>query len=60
MDKTRLLAISKSDFIDQELREGIKSSIPNIPWVFISSLTGEGIKELKDLLWKHLNESNHD
>lgn len=60
MDKTRLLAISKSDFIDQELREGIKSSIPNIPWVFISSLTGEGIKELKDILWKHLNESNHD
>lgn len=57
MDKTRLLAVTKSDFIDQELREGIKPTIPNIPWLFISSLTGEGIKELKDMLWKHLNES---
>lgn len=60
MDKTRLLAVTKSDFIDQELREGIKPTIPNIPWLFISSLTGEGIKELKDMLWKHLNESGEE
>lgn len=59
-DKTRLLAITKSDFIDQELRDGIKPNLPNIPWVFISSVSGEGIKELKDLLWKHLNDSPED
>lgn len=57
IDKTRLLAITKSDLIDQELREGIKPNLPEIPYVFISSITGEGIKDLKDMLWKNLNAS---
>ncbi|KAF0130568.1 MAG: GTP-binding protein [Bacteroidetes bacterium] len=57
IDKTRLLAITKSDLIDQELREGIKPNLPEIPYIFISSITGEGIKDLKDMLWKNLNAS---
>ncbi len=55
LDKSRILAISKSDMLDEELKEGIRKSLPNLPYVFISSLTGEGIKDLKDLIWQHLN-----
>lgn len=55
LDKSRILAISKSDMLDDELKAGIRKSVPNLPYVFISSLTGEGIKELKDLIWLHLN-----
>lgn len=55
LDKSRILAISKSDMLDDELKTGIRKSLPKIPYVFISSLTGEGIKELKDLIWVHLN-----
>ncbi len=60
MDKTRLLAITKSDLVDQELRDGITPSLPGLPSVFISSITGEGLKELKDLLWKHLNPAKNE
>ncbi|PKP53639.1 MAG: GTPase ObgE [Bacteroidetes bacterium HGW-Bacteroidetes-1] len=55
LDKSRVLAISKSDLIDEELRAGIRPDLPKIPNVFISSITGEGIKELKDLLWQQMN-----
>ncbi|MBI3481988.1 MAG: GTPase ObgE [Bacteroidetes bacterium] len=55
LDKKRLLAISKSDMLDDELREAMKKEIPeNIPTVFISSITNQGIVELKDLIWKNL------
>jgi GTPase len=58
LDKKRLLAITKSDFLDQELKDAIKKELPkNIPTLFISSYMGEGIQELKDLIWGTLN--NH-
>ncbi|MBA2582746.1 MAG: GTPase ObgE [Bacteroidetes bacterium] len=56
LDKTRLLAISKSDLLDAELIEEIKKDLPDIPTVFISSLANNGITELKDMLWKELNK----
>ncbi len=56
LDKKRLLAISKSDMLDDELRVALKKEIPeNIPSVFISSITNQGIVELKDLIWKELH-----
>ncbi|NLZ72847.1 MAG: GTPase ObgE [Bacteroidales bacterium] len=60
LDKQRVLAITKSDLLDDELMELIrKSRLPQIPYVFISSVTGYGLQELKDLLWTELNrESN--
>ncbi len=56
LDKERLLAVSKSDMLDDELKKEIKGHLPKqIPHIFISSLTGEGIPQLKDMLWKRLN-----
>lgn len=55
LDKKRMLAISKSDYADKELIEEMKAGLPDIPYVFISSVTGAGITELKDELWKLLN-----
>lgn len=56
LDKKRLLAISKSDMLDDELKSEIKRDLPtDIPSVFISALTNQGIVELKDLIWRHLH-----
>ena len=55
LDKRRVLAISKSDMLDEELKEAIAEDLPDIPHIFISSITGEGITELKDLLWREMN-----
>ena len=56
LDKQRLLAISKTDMLDEELKEEIKNELPTgIPFVFISSLAQTGLQELKDKLWKMLN-----
>jgi len=56
LDKKRLLAVSKSDMLDDELREAVKKELPkNVQTVFISSLTNQGITELKDLIWKSLH-----
>jgi GTPase len=56
LDKKRLLAISKSDMLDDELKAEIKKELPeNIPSLFISSITNQGIVELKDLIWKELH-----
>jgi GTP-binding protein len=56
LDKKRLLAISKSDLLDDELKEEMKRELPEgIPAVFISAATNSGILELKDLIWKHLH-----
>lgn len=56
LDKKVLLAISKSDMLDEELKEAIAKELPkNIPHLFISSMTNTGLVELKDLLWKELN-----
>jgi GTPase len=56
LQKDFVIAISKSDMLDDELKEAIKKELPtNIPHVFISSVTGQGLTELKDLLWQTLN-----
>ena len=55
LDKRRVLAISKSDMLDEELIEAISADLPEIPHIFISSITGQGITALKDLLWRELN-----
>ena len=53
--KDRVLAITKSDMLDDQLKSEIEAHLPaDIPHVFISSFTQEGIKELKDMLWKAL------
>jgi Predicted GTPase len=55
LDKKRVLAISKTDMLDEELIKEIRNDLPDIPRVFISSLTGQGIVTLKDMIWKVLN-----
>ncbi len=56
LDKNRLLAITKSDMLDDELVDEISPTLPKeIPHVFISSLTNKGIGLLKDIIWKALN-----
>ena len=57
LNKQRILAISKSDMLDDELKKEIRPHLPRkIPHIFISSVANEGIKELKDMIWKILNE----
>ncbi len=57
LDKSRLLAISKSDMLDAELKEEIKKELPkDVKSVFISSIAQQGLTELKDSLWQLLNE----
>lgn len=60
LTKHRVLAITKSDLLDDELMEMLKEHLPeDLPVVFISSVTGYGLAELKDVLWRELNsESN--
>lgn len=55
LDKRRVLAISKSDMLDEELKDALSKDLPEIPHIFISSVTNQGITELKDLLWNELN-----
>ncbi len=55
LDKPRLLAISKSDMLDDELKAEMQSDIPDVPHLFISSVAQQGLTELKDLIWEHLN-----
>ncbi|MEL6556660.1 MAG: GTPase ObgE [Bacteroidota bacterium] len=57
LDKEKILAISKSDMLDDELIEEMKEELPeNVNTLFISSVTNQGITELKDVLWKVLND----
>ena len=60
LDKQRILAVTKSDLLDVELIELLSAELPaDVPCVFISAVSGKGIVELKDVLWKALNsESN--
>lgn len=55
LDKRRVLAISKSDMLDDELMTALSEDLPDTPHIFISSVTGYNIQQLKDLLWKELN-----
>ena len=58
LQKEFLLAISKSDMLDDELKSHIIKELPiNIDYIFISSITGEGLMELKDKLWSLLQKS---
>ena len=57
LHKQFVIAISKSDMLDDELKKAIEKDLPpNIPHLFISSVVQQGLVELKDLLWKTLNE----
>jgi len=60
LDKHRVLAVTKCDLLDEELIEMLKETLPDdLPVVFISAVTGFGLDELKDVLWRELNsESN--
>ena len=59
LDKDRLIAISKSDMLDEELKaeltEELDRELP-IPYMFISAVAQQGLTELKDALWKMMNE----
>lgn len=57
LDKKRVLAITKCDLIDKDLEEEMLPSLPkDLPHVFISSVSQEGLKELKDMLWEALKD----
>ncbi|NDG52144.1 MAG: GTPase ObgE [Flavobacteriia bacterium] len=57
LDKNRILAISKSDMLDQELKDEIAKDLPqDMTCLFISSVAQQGIMELKDAIWQKLNE----
>ncbi len=57
LDKKFIIAVSKSDMLDDELRDAIKKELPeNVPHIFISSIANQGLVELKDILWSSLNE----
>jgi len=55
LDKKRILAISKSDLLDEELMKEIKKDSPKIPFIFISSFTKSGLEKLKEIIWGELN-----
>ncbi|MBC7776017.1 MAG: 50S ribosome-binding GTPase, partial [Phycisphaerae bacterium] len=56
LDKPRLLAISKSDLIDEDLEKMLRPTLPkDIQVIFISAMTNQKLQELKDTLWKILN-----
>lgn len=56
LDKQRFLVITKSDFLDVDLMNDISLELKSIPHMFISSVTGMNIQQLKDKIWKVLNE----
>ncbi|MBO4841364.1 MAG: GTPase ObgE [Bacteroidaceae bacterium] len=60
LDKQRVLAITKTDLLDEELQQMLSEDLPDdLPHVFISAVANKGLSELKDVLWKALNsESN--
>ena len=59
LDKQRVLAITKCDMLDEELTAALKEDLPDMPCIFISSVTGQGIQELKDCLWQELNKEEN-
>lgn len=59
LDKRRVLAISKSDMLDDVLMQEISFDLPDIPYLFISSITEYGLFALKDVLWRELNSEEY-
>lgn len=58
--KNRVLTISKSDMLDDELRDEIAATLPqDVPHLFISAVTGQGLTELKDILWREINSEDN-
>ena len=55
LDKNRILAISKSDLLDDELKAEIEKDLPKVPYLFISSVAEQGLMELKDMIWEKIN-----
>lgn len=56
LDKKRILAVTKSDMLDEELEEEMRKTLPeDLPTVFISSISGKNIMLLKDMIWQALN-----
>ena len=55
LDKERLLAITKADLVDEELKEMMQDELPDIDYVYISAVAQQGLTELKDEIWKRLN-----
>ena len=60
LDKHRVLAVTKCDLLDEELIDMLRDTLPDgVQTVFISSVTGQGLEDLKNVLWAELNsESN--
>lgn len=58
LDKQRILAITKSDLIDEELMLEMEQDLPEIPHVFISSVANYNIQKLKDLIWSEIEKAN--
>lgn len=56
LDKTRILAVSKSDLLDAELMREVEATLPPVQHVFISSVSEQGLAKLKDMIWQALNE----
>ncbi len=56
LDKDRILAISKSDMLDDELKAEIEKDLPEVSHIFMSSVAQQGLVELKDLLWAAIND----
>ena len=57
IDKPRILAITKSDMLDEEMKELLDAEIDlDIPHLYISSIMQQGITELKDVIWKKITE----
>jgi GTP-binding protein len=57
LDKQRVLAITKCDMADEQMMDELKEELPNVPYIMISSHTQMGLVQLKDMLWKVLNQS---
>lgn len=58
LHKHRLLAISKADMLDEEMMQQMKADLPaDVPYLFISSVSGFQIQQLKDMLWKEINSA---
>ena len=55
IDKQRIVAISKSDLLDEDLMRDISKEMKDVPHIYFSSVAETGIVELKDLIWKSLN-----
>jgi GTP-binding protein len=59
LDKKRILAVSKSDMLDEELKQALARESPEgLPHVFVSSVAQQGLTELKDLIWQTLHEKD--